>query len=160
MNQLVPGSCEGEVVDLALGRDDDVIGGLTASALAVQRGALAPRLSHPALDAVPEDGLAHLARNGNPDPARVAASHQEVEDETTPVDPLAAALEPQELPALAQAEFRREALIVSAFFTHRAFRRHDQPFRQTFRHVRACSPLTTSSESTPRGACAPCGGEP
>ncbi len=69
---------------------------------------LAKHLANEALDPIPHDGLADLARHRDADPRLRGGSRLDVVDEATPVEAPPALLNVEELAALSQAPGRRE----------------------------------------------------
>jgi hypothetical protein len=105
--QLVADVREGDLADVPLGRDDEIKGPPTR-----QRGLreTPEDLAEPALDAIADNGVANLSRDGEPETNERTAVGQELEDEVVGVNADGLVLDAHEVAALEDAADLREGL--------------------------------------------------
>ncbi len=130
-----------EVLDTALGGDDEVVGGLSVDSSGPKRGLGPERFPDPALQLRAQDGVSDLARHRDPEATFAWPARQELEDEMLAVDPESLILNPQEVAPNEDTRGLREALGGKRLIVARTH-------------------PTISSGSRPSGACAPSCGAP
>jgi hypothetical protein len=97
-----------DLADVALGRDDEVEG---PPARRARLREATKDLSEPALEAVADNGVADLSRDGEPEADERPAVGQELQDQVVAVDTDTLMLDTEKFPALAEAARLREGLL-------------------------------------------------